>query len=229
MTTALEIIERAMKKCGALTKSETPDADESNDALVSLNNLLSSWSNESISVYARTTESFSLVAGTSSYTIGVGQTFNTARPIFIADAYIRYSTLDYPVDVINDETYDSISDKSARGRPTVLNYTAGNPSGTIRLWNNPDQVYTLYIVSEKELGQLTLSSTVDLPPGWERALIYNLAVELAPEYGQQPDQLVYNIAVESKRMINSAVMRNRSLDATMMLTNTGNILSGYRG
>lgn len=229
MTTALDIIERAMKKSGVLTKSEVADSDEAADALVSLNNLLSSWSNESISVYARTTESFTLVAGTSSYTIGSGQTFNTARPIYIADAYIRLSTLDYPVEIVTDETYGLIADKTARGRPTILNYTPGHPSGTIKLWNNPDQAYSLFLVSEKELGQLTLSTTVDLPPGWERALIYNLAVELAPEYGQQPDQLVYNIAVESKRMVNAAVMRNRSLDATIPLTNAGNILAGYRG
>jgi len=87
----------------------------------------------------------------------------------------------------------------------------------------------MFIVSEKELGQLTLSATVDLPPGWERALIYNLAVELAPEYGQQPDQLVYNIAVESKRMINAAVMRNRSLDVITPLVNPSNVISGYWG
>jgi len=110
MTTALDIIERAMKKAGVLTKSEVADSDEAADALVSLNNLLSSWSNESISVYARVTESFTLVGGTSSYAIGSGQTFNSARPIYIADAYIRISTLDYPITVINDEIYSLIVD-----------------------------------------------------------------------------------------------------------------------
>ena len=228
MATALDIITRAMKKSGVLTKSEAPDSDEAQDALVSLNNLLSSWSNESISVYARTTESFTLVAGTNTYTMGVGQTFNTARPVYISDAYIRSGTLDYPVEIVTEETYALITDKSARGRPTILNLVHGNPASTIKLWNTPDQAYSLFIISEKELGQLTLSGVVDFPPGWERALIYSLAVELASEYGQQPDQLVYNIAVESKRMINASVMRNRKLDATIPLTNMGNILSGYR-
>ena len=51
MTTASDIIKKAMQKVGVLTKSESPSSDESADGLDSLNDLLSSWSNESMFIY----------------------------------------------------------------------------------------------------------------------------------------------------------------------------------
>ncbi len=213
MTTGLDIITKAMQKAGILVKSEAPDADEANDGLSTLNAMLSSWSNDSMLIYARTLESFTLSSLVSDYTIGPGMTLNTARPTFVVSAYVRQATSDYDLTVVPDEVYAGITVKSAPGIPEFLNYTNGFPTGTIKLYPVPSTNYTLFILSEKVLSSLTLAGDISFPPGWEQALIYNLAVLLAPEYGQQLDPLVLKIANDSKGSIQRAILKTRSMDA----------------
>lgn len=226
MATGLDIIKGAMRKIGALTKSEAPDADEAQDALSALNAILASWSNQSNKVYARTTETFNTVTGSTSYTIGIGHLFNTARPIKIVSAYTRDGTNDIVLDIINDETYAGIGEKATRGRPYYLNYTPSSPDGVIKLWPTPDKVYPITIISEKELSSVTLAADITFPPGWERALTYALAVDLAPEYGTQVDQAIYEIAQDAIRYVEAGIMRSRSLDMDYVV-NDQNIFTGY--
>lgn len=225
MTTAYDIIKRSMQKAGILTKTEVPSSDEANDALQELNAMLSSWSNESMLAYVRVLENFPLT-GATSYTIGPSQTFNTARPVVIISAYVRQGITDEPVEVITDEQYDAIPDKSSQGAPYWLNYSNGYPTGTIKLYPVGDSSYTLYIRSEKTLGSFTLHQDVEYPPGWEDAIVYNLAIRLAPEYGQQIDPLILELADQTKASIQRAILKNRTMDGEAVKP-LGNILNGY--
>lgn len=47
----------------------------------------------------------------------------------------------------------------------------------------------------------SVNDEIELPPGYERALRYNLAVELYPEYGKEPPASIYSAAQESKAAI----------------------------
>lgn len=225
MTTASGLIAQAMKKIGVLTKSETPDSDEAADGLISLNNLLSSWSNESLFVYSRVWESFS-ITGASSYTIGTSQTLNTTRPINIVEAHVRLGSTDYPLTIVPDEVYNAIPDKATVGLPTTLNFDNAFSTGNIRLYPVPDQTYSLYLLSEKQLVTLALTDTISLPAGWERALIYNLALEIAPEYGVTVDPLVVKSAQEAKGLIALTVSKNRPMTSLSYFPATYNILTG---
>lgn len=228
MTTARDIIVKAMQKVGILFKTEQPSADEVNDGLDSLNAMLSSWSNDSLNCVARVLESFTLSAGVSSYSIGAGQTFDTQRPVFIVESHVRISTVDYPLTGVPDEVYQSdIPFKSQQGIPQFYNYSNAYPYGTIRLYPVPSTDYTLFILSEKEITQFSLDDTVNLPPGWEMALIYNLAMILAPEYGQQADPVTVQIAADSKSAIRRAIAKNRTMDAEPQLNPAGNIYNGW--
>ncbi len=228
MTTGLDIVTSAMRKIGAITKNEAPSADEANDGIEMLNDLLSSWSNESSSVYARQVESFALSSGVESYTIGTGGTFNTLRPVKIVSAYVRLGTVDTPIELITDEDYGDIPFKEAGGGgPYFLNYTYGFPLGTINLYPSPGAGYTLFLISEKELSSVTLNGDVNFPPGWKRALVYNLAVEMASEYGQQVSAEILALARASKANIDRGVMRTRSVDSIPATGSRYNIYSGY--
>ncbi len=228
MTTALQIITKALQKNGVLTAGEAPAADMAADGLSALNGLIDSWSNDSLMIYARTTESFPLVSGQATYTIGTGQQFNTTRPIAIEDAcYTRLSpNFDEPISVISDELYSQITSKATLGRPRVLNYSNAYPVALINLWPVPEQNYTLFITSEKPLSNWTLYQDVVLPPGWERALIFNLAIDLAPDYGQPISDSMANGARESKGNIARAVLKNRPLETYPQL---GAVQNGYTG
>lgn len=229
MTTALGIITKAMLKAGILTKTEVPASDEANDALDALNDLLSSWSNDSLLITSRVTELFTLSAGVGIYTIGTGQDFNTIRPIHIVESHINDGLISYEsMYQCPDEVYQGLNLKTLQSIPDTLNYTNAFPYGTIKLYPYPSSGYVLSITSEKELSQFTLNQTVSLAPGWNRALIYNLAIELAPEYGQKVDPMILKIANDSKGAIASSIMKVRSMDAPP-LSQIGmfNIYTGY--
>lgn len=227
MTTALGIITSAMRKIGAIGKGESPSADEAVDGLEMLNDLLASLSNDSLVVYARTFESFTLQGGVSAYTIGSGATFNTVRPVKIVSAYVRDGGIDTPLEIVTDEQYASVTLKTASGRPEYINYTNAHPQATINLYPSPAMAYTLHLVTEKQLSTFTLNQTVDLPPGWNRMLINNLAIEMGPEYGQGVPAEVIEIARESKGEIRLAVMAAKPMKWQSDIGATGNIYSGW--
>jgi hypothetical protein len=226
MTTARNIITSAMRKIGALTKNETPSADEAADGLEMLNDMLASWSNDSISITARTLENFPLT-GAASYTIGVGGNFNTSRPIYIAGAYTRSGSIDYPMTPMTDEDYAQLPLKSTAGLPDRFNYSNAYPLGVFKFYPVPDASHTLYILTEKPLSSFaSLATEVDLPPGTNRALIYNLSIEMSPEYGQPVTTEIAEIASSSKGALSRAIIRTRSMDVPVG-SSFGNINSGF--
>jgi hypothetical protein len=101
----------------------------------------------------------------------------------------------------------------------MITFDNAFPLATIRLYPVPDQNYTLFIQSEKELAQFTLDQVVSLPAGWERALIYNLAIELAPEYGQEVNQAVFSIAMNAKMLIMRTINRIRGMKRVAPMNN----------
>jgi hypothetical protein len=199
------------------------------DGLVALNDLLDSWSNDSLMIYARTDESFPLSAGVSTYSIGTGQTFNTTRPVSLIDGcFTRFAPqYDEPLSLITDELYNNITDKTSLGRPRQLNYSNEYPYGEIKLFPVPDQNYTLHIISEKILTNWTLYQDVTLPPGWNRALTYNLAIELAPDYGQPLTDAMVSVAREAKGNIARAVLKARPLESYPKNNGYQNIYTGW--
>lgn len=225
--TALDIITSGMRKAGILTKTESPSADEAQSGLEMLNDLLASNANEELFVYSRTLESFTLSGGVSDYTIGPGGTFDTVRPIFIADAYVRIGTIDYPLQIISDSNYADIDIKSLSSIPFWLNYTNAYPLATIKLYPVPSAGWTLFLLSEKQISEFTLNQTVSLPPGWSRYLKNQLAIEMAPEYGQQVPAETVEIASKAMGAIRRGTARSKSMDNPTYNGGRRNVFTGW--
>lgn len=206
MSTARNLIEGSLRLVGALSQGESASASEMSDALSALNMMLSSWSNESLLIYTKAREEFPLVAGTDSYTMGDGATFDTARPTRIENAAIEISGSDpqeFPIDIITRDEYAKIGDKATQSSlPTKLYPSNTYPNETLFLWPVPSAAHNLVLYSWKPLVQFTdASDTISLPDGYERAIKYNLAVEIGPEYGRPTPAEVSAIAMESKAAI----------------------------
>lgn len=226
--TARDIIKDAMKVAGVLTKTQEPSADEAADGLRFLNNMIDSWSNDSSLIYSRSLESFTLTANQQNYTLGPGGNFNTERPVKIMWAYVRVGGIDYTLDIVEDESFATIIWKNQGSIPQFLNYTNGYPQGTIKLWPFPASGYQLFLLMEKALPEFSsLNTEVALPPGWKRALTYNLAIEIAPQYGQELSATAVDIAGKSIGDIRTAVMQARSMDYLGGLAGQGNIFNGW--
>jgi len=75
-----------------------------------------------------------------------------------------------------------------------------HPDVTMYLYPVPTRLLEFHIISVLELSEpATLDTTLAFPPGYLRAFRYNLAMELAPEFGVEPSPQVQRIAMTSKR------------------------------
>lgn len=205
MTTASTIISRSLRLINVLgTGRRTLTANELADGIEALNSMMDSFSIDGLMIYQTLEENFPLVVGTANYTIGSGGTFNTTRPVKITNAFLRDSSNnDYPLDIIDNLAYDSIPLKTVTSRPRYLYYDAIYPLAYVRLMYVPSFADTIYINSWKQLQQFTDgTTTISLPPGYERMIAYNLAIELHPEYqGSQLSPETISIAKDSKAII----------------------------
>jgi hypothetical protein len=80
MTTPYDIITRAMKDIGALAAGENPTADEAQDGLDMLNDMIAQWSNENMMVFYRTEIIFPCVQNQTSTPLGQAVTSAQVLP-----------------------------------------------------------------------------------------------------------------------------------------------------
>ena len=232
MSTARDLVSAALRKIGALGAGETATAEAATDGLSELNRMLGSWSNEGLLIHAITQESpQTLTAGDSTVTMGTSGDI-TSRPQEIVKALIRDGTTDYPVNVhMSVDEYAAISDKSVQADyPTDLYDDGGYPQRTLTLYPVPSAAKSLVLFTKRALTSIsTLDTSVSLPPGYEDAIVYNLAVRYALEYGRAVPDVVVILAAESKASIKKANIRPSYLRVDSALMAAGGSFNIYTG
>lgn len=195
-----DIIKSTLRIIGAISSGENPTADESNDALQSLNSMLGLWSINGLLVYEIKRETFDLVAGQQVYTFGLTGNFNSVRPNQILDANSLENGIETPLEILNHQQWAGISSKNVSSSvPSKLYLEKSYPLAKINLWPIPNVTNQIVIQSLKNLPAFTsINDDVILPDGYEEALKYNLALRLAPEYGKALDPSIERIAIEAK-------------------------------
>jgi len=204
MTTALDIIKRAMRLNGTYSIGETPSAEESDDCLSALNGMVESMANEGLLIFAPTLNAITLSSGTAAYTVGPTGGTVTTRPIEVLDSsYIVYGGISYPLEILTIQDYNDIPLKTDAGDiPTHLYVLANMPDITVTCYPIPGATMTLNLWSNKLIQSFaTLTDVVSLPPGYKRMLEYNLAIEIAPEFDAQLRPDVVQIAAASRRVL----------------------------
>lgn len=201
MATAQQLINQSLRILGVIGAGETPSAEDSTDALTALNGMLSSLSLQRLSVYAEALDSKTLIPSQRAYTIGTSGTpdWSTQRPNAIKSAFVRVGQNDYPVQIVDQDTYDGFVDKSvSTDIPNRLFYDSTAPNGTIYMYPTPSAANVLYIRAWRLIESFaSLSEDVDLPTGWVNALKWALARELSAEYGKPITQDIERMYLES--------------------------------
>lgn len=204
MTTSVhDICTDALQKIGAVAIEETPTAAELQGAMTRLNEMIEAWNTERLAVYGVSQEVFSLIAGKQTYTMGVGGDFNTSRPVRIEKIITRDSgNADFACHHTEDyQEYSQIVTKFTQSSLPQLVWDDGDfPLRTLHYWPVPsDASYSSVIFAMRQISGFTsLSDTVTVPPGYKRALKYNLSIELGPEYGKKATSDLISLAINSK-------------------------------
>lgn len=208
MATAQTIIDRSLRLIGQIGAGLSPTADETADALEALNAMLMSWRNDRLMAYAIQTQDITVSASDTNVTIGPSGDLVSARPVRVENAYAVIDDMTYDVRILNENEFAAIPDKTAQSDwPDRIWPQMTFPDVTIWLYPIPTTTSTLRILTRVPLTEFsTAATTVSLPPGWEDAMAYNLAVRIAPEYETEASPTVKEMArstIKSIKIINS--------------------------
>lgn len=210
--TASELVTAALEELGTIGLGDAASGEELDLGLRRLKTMLDGWSLKRVNVPYTTRETVTLTASQNPHTIGTGGKLDTARPVDILSAYLTSDGTDYPLDVdMTEEYYNALSDKSTAAMPTKLWYDKQFPLG--KIWFNcpPDAAYSLTLSSKKVLNTVDLASApetdLSFPPGYERAIIFNLAIELSGPMRKSPKDTTVAIAQSAFNAIKAANVR----------------------
>ena len=204
METAGDIINGSLRLLGVLAEGEVPSAETSQDALRAMNQMIDSWNTERLAVFSTQDQVFTWPAATLNRTLGPTGNFVGNRPILLDDAtYFKDPStgVSYGIKMINQQQYDGIAVKTVSSTfPQVLFTNMTYPDIDMFIYPRPTRDLEWHFISVEELTQpATLDTVLSFPPGYLRAFRYNLACELAPEFGEEPSSQVQRIAMASKR------------------------------
>lgn len=193
-----QIIARALRIVQAIGQGETPDSATIADAVWALNDLIAELNTDGMPQWnMKLYGPYTLVSGTATYNIGVGQTYNNAAPLKLFQAYLHdtNSSYDTPVILIDRQRYLLLGNKAATGTPNQIFYqepraiqAGGESYGEITMYPVPDTTAAtykqLYVLGQKPLDDFDSgTNTLDFPPYWANAVTWGLAAALAYEYG----------------------------------------------
>jgi hypothetical protein len=203
-TTAADQINGALRLIGMLAEGETPSAATAQDSLSALNQMIDSWNTERLSVFSTQDQVFTWTPNQIHRTLGPTGNFVGNRPILLDDAtYFKDPTngISFGIKIINQQQYDGIAVKTVTSTyPQVIWINMDYPNIDMYVYPVPTKALEWHFISVTELtAPASLSTQLAFPPGYLRAFKYNLACEIANEFGVEPPPNVARIAMTSKR------------------------------
>ena len=197
--TANRLIQRALHLIGAFGEGQTPTADAMNDGLDTLNDMVDGWAIDGLAIRALRRDEFPMIAGQGTYFLGPGGDFDAPKPAYIDNIGYIVGETEYMVHPMDAGEWASINNRGLKSRPQRAYHTE-SPDGLkfeIHYWPVPDidmlaAIYLPVVVTRF----INLTTQYTFPGGFPRALRYNLAVELCPEYELPLDPVVAAKAAE---------------------------------
>lgn len=212
----------ALRLAGQLEKpGGMPSPEAISEVAEFLNQMLDSWNTMRNSIYALSDLTFNMTSGQYIYTIGPGANFNGPRPQKIQRMALIYETspqiLRLPIELIDVDEWSAIRVPNLPNAvPLKCYYDNGysqSPGGstgwgTLYFWPGPMSGYQVEMWIWTALNSaLGIGDTLYAPPGYARAITYNLASEILPLYPKrvtpEREQQIIRVAKESKEWVDA--------------------------
>lgn len=226
MTTAAQLIDKATGLIGVRAIGQTLSGEVSADCYGYMQMMLDGWRLEpglSDTVKSPAT----MVPGQASYELSPTGDVAIQTPQHILGAYVRSGITDYTVEVIPENRYDAISDKSTVSDIPDWIYFDGL---TMYVYPVPSVASVMTLTIKEDVPTFsTITTDVPLNAGMESAIASNLALILAPVFEKQPGQLLMMTAANSKRSLKSSNFKPAAVDCPVATGRNFDIVKGdYR-
>jgi hypothetical protein len=198
-----QIITLALRKLGVLEIGDVPDVETINNAAMSLNLLIKQLSTEGLKLWKNSELIIPLITNQTTYILGgstsalMYDSLNptvaiTDRPLKVIQGFYRNITvtpyIDIPVMVVSKQEYNVLGSKFSTGTANTIFYDTKKLNGVLYVYLTPDVNAStnmeLHIVAQLPLNDLSSALDIpDFPNEWMNCLVWNLADQLALEYG----------------------------------------------
>ncbi len=183
-----EIITGALRILGVIGEGQSATAQQISDSAEALNYLIKAWENQGVPIWAIKFTDITLLDGVADYNLGIGQSINIPKPLKIYQAFRRTTNnVDVPMTILSQQQYNMLGNKTASGAPIQLYYNSQRDYGVLSLYPVPTSAVLTDVVRiyyQRPLEDFDASTdNADIPQEMLRALKFDLANELAFEYG----------------------------------------------
>lgn len=198
-----QIISLALRKLGVLEIGDTPDANTVSNAAMSLNLLIKQFNTDGLKLWKVSELIIPLTSGQTSYVLGGASSVTmydalaptvaiTDKPLKVIQGFYRNTqstpNIDTPVLLVSKQEYNVLGSKFSTGTANTIFYDARKTDGILYVYLTPDANsqanLELHLVAQMPINDISTASELpDFPNEWMNCLVWNLADQLAIEYG----------------------------------------------
>lgn len=214
MATVRDLIQDALIEIGVCAPTETMTAEDASFGLRTLKRLAERWNVEKMMPYGTVRTVYTLTAGQQSYTLGTGGNLNGPKPevLEMVSVIPDSGAPEIAMEILTAEEWRDVSVKATNGTFPVVVYPAKTePLETLYFWPIPQTACQVVIYGKVKLDLSTLDTVIQLPQGYDEALVTNLAVMLSSSYGRQPNPVLALRAAASSSILKSANAQDMSI------------------
>jgi hypothetical protein len=195
------IIQYSLRKLGVIEAGVTPDATMVANAATALNMMIKSWLAKGVKLWTVTELTLPIVSGQTSYGIGnSGPDLVTNKPMRIMQGWLRNVSVtpqnDIPLQLLAKHDYNALGSKQSTGTPNSVFLDVQRDSATLSCYPTPDvtaaTLYQVHMVVQRPILDIAAAAdNADFPTEWLSAIGWNLAAELATDFGVDAERLQY--------------------------------------
>lgn len=218
----------SLREIGVVAPGIDLTADDADVAVVRLNQVFDNYNAMKEASYVERFDTFTFIPNQQDYTIGPAVTLSdftiaNARPDTLQWANVILDnvspTVRNPINIMDYQWWASTSVRGVTSTfPTGVYYEPDWPAGVLHFWPVPTAAYGLEIVTSNTFAQVTINDTLNLPSGYQNAIMLTLAEDLAPAFGRPLHPKTVERASQARARIyaaNEFVPTLRTQDAGM--------------
>lgn len=186
-----DIINEALGHLGVY-QGDALDASDLQSAFFTFQGMMDGWAAEPLTIFQKSTLTFSTVAGQQSYTLGVnaGQTVYNWPVSALPAEYDAVTQgisggLEIPLGIDTEIEWASITIKSMQSG--ILNEMYPQIAATshiLNFWPVPNAILPVNLYVAQRIAAFTATNNVvALPPGYQEAITFELAIKCSSKFG----------------------------------------------
>jgi hypothetical protein len=208
--TVREFIEKSLRLAGVIAIGENADGAMIDDALDSFKMLCESWSTDAALMPQMYQDAGSFSANQYNYVVGLTGDLAVEMPQKIDQIIVTYNNIRYPMENVSRERYNEINTTNVQSNiPLYYTYSVGQANlGDLSIWPAPLSTLPVSILIRTQdflqnpAAQILDSEMFGLSQtGFNRAFLYDLAIEFSTQYGIAQDPMIISTAAKLKAQL----------------------------